>query len=135
LPRWVRIVTGIYLGFTMLATLGFGLHYFIDLVVAFPFTLIVHALCLPRLPEGSQRRWVGMGVGAVLTAGWLLVLRFRLDWLEWSPLATGAAALATMVGVMVMERTLYWEMSMAAPRSGLPVGGPVKAAISPAPAS
>src|SRR5262249_2291360 len=27
LPRWVRIVMGTYLVFTMLATLGFGLHY------------------------------------------------------------------------------------------------------------
>lgn len=135
LPRWVRIVMGTYLVFTMLATLGFGLHYFVDLVVAFPFTLVVHALCLPNLPGVARQRWSCVLLGTALTVAWLLVLRFRLDWLEWSPVLTGAAALLTMVGIVIVERRLYRDVSRATPLGAELVAAPANAAISPVPAS
>src|SRR5208337_5691574 len=45
LARWVRAIALVFVVLTAMATLGTGEHYFIDLVVAFPFSLMVQALC------------------------------------------------------------------------------------------
>src|SRR5260370_16420102 len=50
LTRWIRVIALAFLIFTLLPTLGTGEHYFVDLVVAFPFAVIVQALCLYPLP-------------------------------------------------------------------------------------
>jgi hypothetical protein len=57
LSRWIRIIALAFVIFTVLATLGTGEHYFVDLVAAFPFALMVQALCLYPLPfkYGSRR--------------------------------------------------------------------------------
>src|SRR5208337_3924823 len=46
LSRWIRAIALAFVVFTALATVGIGEHYFVDLVVAFPFALMVQALCL-----------------------------------------------------------------------------------------
>lgn len=48
LGRRVRLLAGTYVVFTLLATLGLGQHYVVDLIVAFPFVLAVQAACTPR---------------------------------------------------------------------------------------
>jgi hypothetical protein len=57
LARWVRIFAGIYLVCTLLATLGLGMHYAFDLVVAVPFVTAVQALCAPVSASPAKRRW------------------------------------------------------------------------------
>jgi hypothetical protein len=55
---------------TVLATLGLGGHYFIDLVAAFPFGLMIHAGCALHLPcldrlqtdSGTERRALCLGM-------------------------------------------------------------------------
>lgn len=59
---------------TAFATIALGEHYVIDLVVAVPFTLCVHALC------SRERSWpIGWSAtavfGGVVTLCWLLFLR------------------------------------------------------------
>src|SRR6185437_7874394 len=95
LGRRARIVTGFFLVFTLLATLGFGLHYAFDLVVAVPFTLTVRTACLPA-PAGEpwRRRRVVLS-GAALTLGWLILLRIGLHRLDAPPLLMVVAVLAT----------------------------------------
>jgi hypothetical protein len=44
LSWWERSIAFFFLFFTVLATLGTGEHYLIDLVVAFPFAVFVEAL-------------------------------------------------------------------------------------------
>ena len=53
--------------FTVLATVGFALHYTLDLVVAVPVTLAVHAACAPA---GSNARRTALILGVALAAGW-----------------------------------------------------------------
>lgn len=65
LLRWFGAA---FLGLTLLATLGFGEHYLIDLIVAVPFTLAVLALCL-------QKWWFG-GAFLVVVSAWMVLLRF-----------------------------------------------------------
>src|SRR6202140_2660545 len=45
LSWWERTVALLFLFFTVLATLGTGEHYFVDLIVAFPFALLMMSIC------------------------------------------------------------------------------------------
>jgi hypothetical protein len=45
LSVWERALAFAFVAFTAFATMGTGEHYFIDLVVAFPFVLFLQALC------------------------------------------------------------------------------------------
>ena len=48
-PRVWRVVAAVLLGITVLATLGFGEHYLVDLLVAAPFALGASALAASGL--------------------------------------------------------------------------------------
>ena len=76
LSKWERSIAFAFLAFTVLATLGTGEHYFIDLIVAFPFALMIQALCAYELSWKDFRR-VGtfvFGMGGTLL--WLAALRY-----------------------------------------------------------
>jgi hypothetical protein len=105
LGRPVRLVAGLYVAATLLATLGFGFHYFFDLVTAFPIALAVEAICRPGLPLWGRRGGV-LAVSVALFAAWLVVLRFGLPLLAWSQMATAAAALGTIALALALERPL-----------------------------
>jgi PAP2 superfamily len=63
---------------TAFATIALGEHYVIDLVVAVPFTLCVHALCSRERPWLIGWRMTAVS-GGVATMCWLLFLRI------WTP--------------------------------------------------
>ena len=69
---WVKLLAGTVLLLTLLATLGLGQHYFVDLVVALPFALAVRAVCLPGI---RRQRLMAIGVGSSLTAAWFVALK------------------------------------------------------------
>ncbi len=83
LPRWVRAIALAFVWFTVLATLGTGEHYFIDLVIAFPFSLMVQALCSYSLPFRGERRTAFL-FGTFVTLIWLALLSYatRLFWIS-----------------------------------------------------
>jgi len=74
LSRWIQVIGGMFLAWTVLATLGLGEHYLCDLIVACAFALFLSALAC-RLPLSEPRRRVALVFGAVVTVGWLLLLR------------------------------------------------------------
>jgi hypothetical protein len=95
LPAWGKAFMIPLVALTVLATLGFGEHYVIDLVVALPFTVVMQAVALSDAPIRSYLRWVPLAGGAALIAAWLVALRsaeaqFQAVWgLSWaSVLAT-----------------------------------------------
>jgi hypothetical protein len=51
-----RSIALAFLVFTVLATLGTGEHYFVDLMVAFPFALMIQAICAYDLRWNDPRR-------------------------------------------------------------------------------
>lgn len=66
------IATG-FATLTFLATLGFGEHYLVDLIIAVPFALLIESICGLK-----KERNAALGAGAVglgLTLSWLLILR------------------------------------------------------------
>jgi PAP2 superfamily len=116
LPRWVRAIALAFVWFTVLATLGTGEHYFIDLVVAFPFSLMVQALCSYSLPFRSGERPKAFLFGTFATLIWLALLSFttRLFWI--SPLIPWAMIVAT-----ISWSVFRWHRLLQARSPALPV--------------
>jgi hypothetical protein len=84
LSLWTRIAMAIFFVGTVFATLGLGEHYFVDLVAAFPFALMIQAACALKVPISSARRIVALVTGVGLMMVWVLLLRWGLlaDWGE-----------------------------------------------------
>src|SRR5215471_5080914 len=95
LARWVRTLAAVFVALTVLATLGSGEHYFIDLVVALPFSLMVQALCSYTLPfrEGERRNAFLVGIFSTLI--WLALLSFSVQIFWRSPLVPWSMIVAT----------------------------------------
>lgn len=101
LSRLERVIAFLFLGLIAFATLGTGEHWFADLVVAFPFALMIHALSAYELPFRDAYRRTTFIFGLATTLAWLLLLRYctRLFWtspiVPWSLIA-GTVALTTI---------------------------------------
>jgi hypothetical protein len=82
LSKLARALTAAFLFFTIISTMGMGEHYFVDLVVAFPFALFLESACSFTVSLASKQRLFGMLLGGMGTAVWFLLLRFetRLFW-------------------------------------------------------
>ena len=91
LPRWVRAAAAVYLALTVVATLGFGEHYVVDLVAAAPYAMALAALC--------AKRWRAAALAAALTLAWVAALRFETAWFA-SAVFTWSATLATIATVV-----------------------------------
>jgi hypothetical protein len=96
LSWWERAIAFAFLALTVVATMGTGEHYFVDLVVAFPFALMVQALCAYPLKWKDARRLTPFLFGLLLTLAWLIALRYspRLFWT--SALVPWALVIATI---------------------------------------
>ncbi len=64
-----------YVVLTVIGTLGTGEHYLVDLVIAFPFTLMVQALCVRYRPWTDRRRSYATALGLFGTVAWIVALR------------------------------------------------------------
>jgi hypothetical protein len=117
LPILWRVVVMYFLVFTVFATLGTGEHYLVDLIVAFPFALLLQALCRTSLPLGSKRRLIPLAVALLTIVVWmaLLVFAYRLFWL--STAIPWIAAILTVGGSIILHR---WLTSEAVTRVGEP---------------
>jgi hypothetical protein len=84
LSVWERAIAMIFVVFTVFATLGSGEHYFVDLVVGFPFALFVYSLC--AFPLGwTHKRKVAFCLGLGLALGWFAALRGDINLFWFSP--------------------------------------------------
>jgi len=113
LSWWERSVAFAFVFFTVLATMGTGEHYFIDLVVAFPFAMLVEALCAFELPFKERRRLTALAVGLFVTLGWLLALRYCVHFFWRSPALPWIFCAATVAVSMVFENKLWSATTFA----------------------
>jgi hypothetical protein len=105
LSRWIRIIAFGFVIFTVLATLGTGEHYFVDLVVAFPFAMMVQALCLYPLPFKSGSRRVAFLFGAFASLAWMALISFATPFFWISPIIPWTMVIATIsVSSLLMHR-------------------------------
>jgi hypothetical protein len=106
LSAWERAVALLFLFFTTLATLGTGEHYFIDLIVAFPFALLMMSLCAFSHKPSDRSRILAFCAGFAGTLGWFVLLRRALPLFWRTPAIPWAFCAATVVVTLVCERLL-----------------------------
>jgi hypothetical protein len=107
LRLWVRAIALVFLVLTLLATLGTGEHYFVDLVVAFPFSLLVQALCSYSIPLRSPERRFALLFGAFTTLVWLALLSFSTNVFWMSPVVPWF-----MIAATVLPSIFFWHRLM-----------------------
>jgi len=115
-PRWARTLAAIFLAFTLLATLGLGVHYLVDLVAAVPFAAAIYAYLADVEPGSAKLRRVTMAGGAALLAGWLVLVRLAPDLLASTPPAMWILA-AAVVGLPWTAVTMLQHRSAPVPRN------------------
>ena len=104
LARWIRAIALLFVVLTVMATLGTGEHYFIDLVVAFPFSLMLQTLCSYSQPFRSGARRNAFLFGTFVTLIWLALLSFTTTIFWTSPVLPWAMIVAT-----VAQSILLWN--------------------------
>ena len=103
MSRILRASLGIYLALTVVSTLGTGEHYFVDLLAAVPFALLVQALVSPGRHLPLSRRVLVSSYGLGLTLGWLLLARYGIKLMLTSPLVPW--------GISAVTCGTVWRMS------------------------
>ena len=106
LSHWTKFFLVLFLAGTLLAILGLGEHYFIDLIAAFPFALMIHAGCALNIPWTDRHRLIPLLSGTLLLLGWIGLLRFGLRIVWASPLVPWTLIGCTIVLCLTLERKL-----------------------------
>ena len=106
LSRAERIIAFAFLALTAFATLGTGEHWFIDLVVAFPFALFIDALCAYHVSWKDSRRLRTMLAGLGITLAWFASLRYgaKIFWI--SPVIPWTLSAATIAFAYIQQAKL-----------------------------
>lgn len=107
LQRGARITAFVFLAITLLATVGLGFHYVVDLVAAFPLALAAQAWATQVSDSRPRRR--AMVFGFATTIAWMALVTWSGGLLHW-PAAlcwlVAAAIVATSWGLEVQVGSL-----------------------------
>jgi PAP2 superfamily protein len=106
LSRAERVVAFAFLALTAFATLGTGEHWFVDLVVAFPFALFIDALCAYHVSWKDSRRLLTILASLGVTLAWLVSLRYgpKIFWI--SPIVPWTLSAATIAFAYIQQAKL-----------------------------
>lgn len=102
----MRVAMAIFFIGTVFATLGLGEHYFIDLVAAFPFALMIQAACALNVPIFNARRAVPLLAGLGLMFGWVVLLRWGLAVAWINPVVPWLFVAVTIFSTVVLQARL-----------------------------
>ncbi|MGA8272695.1 MAG: phosphatase PAP2 family protein [Candidatus Sulfotelmatobacter sp.] len=122
-PMVLRVLLILYVCLTVVATLGLGQHYLVDLVVSLPFALAVQSATSYVLP-GRLRRIPAFIAGVGLTAAWLLCVRFGVSWALKSPALPWTLILATALITFWLESEIWKRNPTGGGRGDVSVGLP-----------
>jgi len=100
MSRWMRALGTLWLLGTLAATLGFGYHYGVDLVVGAVFALTVEAAMQARVQRWERARVQLVAYGSAVITALLLAVRYGATWIGANPAVSGVLILAAL-GVMV----------------------------------
>lgn len=120
-----RMFLAVYLGLTVVATLGTGEHYLVDLITALPFALTFQAVGSPGSKQMLSQRVLAATCGLVLSLGWLSLVRYGLKIMLVSPAVPWVFSAMTCYAVYKIYR---WSSSLPdqpepeVNQSDLPVG-------------
>lgn len=114
-----RAIAFAFLALTAFATMGTGEHFFVDLVVAFPFALLICGLCAYPVSWKDSRRIAAILVGLGVTLAWLAMLRYGAKLFWSSPIVPWALSAATMAIAYI--RQAKFDAANEAPQIATPV--------------
>ncbi|HEY1493535.1 MAG TPA: phosphatase PAP2 family protein [Candidatus Solibacter sp.] len=106
--KWMRILTGIICVFMAVATMSSGEHYFIDLVVALPYALVILALA-----SDIREKVAPLAAGGAMVLAWLVALRYG----TFAPALSWTLVIVTIVVSFELERRfarILWRKAPAA---------------------
>jgi PAP2 superfamily len=103
MSRVLRASLAIYLALTVVSTLGTGEHYFVDLLAAVPFALLVEAVVSPGRRLSLSRRILFASYGLGLTLGWLLLARYGIKLMLISPAVPWGLSAVSCATVWMMN--------------------------------
>jgi hypothetical protein len=101
-----RLVAFSFLALTAFATMGTGEHWFVDLVVAVPFALMIRALCAYEISWKDSRRTAAILFGLGSTLAWLVTLRYGAKLFWTSPIVPWALLAATIAFACIRQAKL-----------------------------
>jgi hypothetical protein len=113
LSAWERGIALIFVVFTAFRTLGTGEHYFVDLVVAYPFGVMIQALCAFPLRWMQRERVPGLLYGLLTTLAWFVALVYAPNLFWVSPIVPWACCLLTVLPAIYLHRKLEAATEMA----------------------
>jgi hypothetical protein len=99
---------GLFLVLTIVATLGTGQHYLVDLAASLPFALAVQAAASYLLPHGFDRGRALLA-GLALTGMWLVLVRYGVALALKSPVIPWSFLLASTSVTIGLEGKLAGE--------------------------
>jgi hypothetical protein len=111
LSVWERTIAMLFVVFTVVATMGTGEHYFIDLVVAFPFVLFLQAMCATALKWNDSRRLAAFTFGLAAVLVWLWALRYAPHFV-WYSAAIPWILCALTIGVTEKLRRAFRDTAV-----------------------
>jgi len=100
MSRWMRVLGAVWLLGTLAATLGFGYHYGVDLVVGAVFALTVEAAMQSRVQGWDRARVQLVAYGSAVVTALLLGVRYGTTWIGADPVMSGVLILGAL-GAMV----------------------------------
>lgn len=106
LSVWERGIAMAFVVFTIFATMGTGEHYFIDLVVAFPFAVFLEGLCALGFGWNKRVRVLAVLYGLLLTLVWIGALRFAVRTFWISPVLPWACCILTVASAFFVQQKL-----------------------------
>jgi PAP2 superfamily len=106
LSNWAKFFALLFLTGTVLATLGLGEHYFIDLVAALPFALMIKAVCALQIPWLDRHRCVPFLGGLLLVLSWIVLLRYGLSIMWLSTLIPWTLIACTLISSLILQSWL-----------------------------
>jgi hypothetical protein len=116
LSWWERGITFLFVAFTVCGTMGTGEHYFVDLVAAYPFALLMQTLCAWPLWRKDSGRLLALLFGLLTTLGWLMTLRFIPHFFWVSPIFPWSACSATVALSIWFKRRFDMSSPTGAPK-------------------
>ncbi|HYL85034.1 MAG TPA: phosphatase PAP2 family protein [Candidatus Angelobacter sp.] len=122
LSVWERGVALAFVVFTVFATMGTGEHYFVDLVVAYPFSVMIQALCALPLRWMARERVTSFLYGLLVTLVWLFALGHATKFFWLSPLIPWACCVGTVASAIYLHKKLDAATDAAAVRQSASAG-------------
>lgn len=77
-----RIFGAVWVVLTIVAMLGLGEHWLVDVAISVPFAVAIRAAMATSIPLKERVRWLPIAAGAFLYLAWIIAVRFPYAVLE-----------------------------------------------------